>query len=215
MELGKADVRRVKLTKLNPAAYNPRKIRDEAFEGLSGSIDRFGLISLIIWNERSGNIVGGHQRYKKLMRDGETETDVVVVDLDHDDEVALNIVLNSPQIRGDFTKEVVGLLERVEVEIGSAFNDMGLSDLHNYIKRLKFDKDLPGTGSDKDSGSEGSDDEGDYGDDDDDGESAVISCPRCQSLWRMSDNKVIFNAIKEASKDSDEVEGGEGQAGEG
>lgn len=208
MELGKADVRRVKLTKLNPAAYNPRKIRDEAFEGLSSSIDRFGLISLIVWNERSGNIVGGHQRYKKLVRDGETETDVVVVDLDHDDEVALNIVLNSPQVRGDFTKDVVGLLERVEVEIGSAFNDMGLSDLHNYIKRLKFDKDLPGTGPDKGSGDyDGSNDGGeDYGSDED-GDSAVISCPRCRSLWRMSDNKVIFNAIEEAKKDSDEVEG--------
>jgi hypothetical protein len=207
MELGKADVRRVKLTGLNPAPYNPRLIRDEAFEGLSGSIDRFGLLSLIIWNERTGNIVGGHQRYRKLVRDGETETDVVVVDLDDDAEVALNIALNSPHIRGDFTKEVVALLEKVEVQIGSAFNEVGLADLHNYIKRLKFDKDGPG---------DGPGDGPEPGDGDpppNEGDSAVISCPRCGSLWRMADNKVIFNAIEEAKKDGDEVDGEDGEAG--
>jgi hypothetical protein len=198
MDLGKADVRRMKLTKLNPAAYNPRKIRDVAFEGLSGSIDRFGLISLIIWNERTGNIVGGHQRYKKLMRDGETETDVVVVDLDHDSEVALNIALNNPSIRGDFTKEVVGLLEKVEVQMGSAFNNIGLSDLHNFIKRLRFDFD--------DDGPSGSGDS--YDDDEEsppkpDDEGVVISCPRCGSLWRMADEKVVFDAL-EAARNSEE-----------
>jgi len=209
-ELGKADVRRMKLTELNPAPYNPRLIRDEAFEGLSGSIDRFGLMSLIVWNERTGNIVGGHQRYKKLVRDGETETDVVVVDLDHDAEVALNIALNSPHIRGDFTKDVVSLLETAEVQLGSAFNEVGLADLHNYIKRLRFDG--PGEGG---GGGEGG--EGGGGEDPppEDGDSAVISCPRCGSLWRMADEKVVFNALEEArkEKDGDEVGGADGQAG--
>lgn len=210
MELGKADVRRMKLTKLNPAPYNPRVIREDAFEGLSGSIDRFGLLSLIIWNERTGNIVGGHQRYKKLVKDGETETDVVVVDLDHDAEVALNIALNSPHIRGDFTKDVVALLEKAEVQIGSAFNEVGLSDLHNYIKRLKFDGDEgPGEGS-----GEGSGEGGDGDPPPDDGDSAVISCPRCGSLWRMADEKVVFDALEEARKeeDGDEVAGADCQA---
>lgn len=210
MKLGKADVRRVKLTELKPAVYNPRQIREEAFEGLSGSIDRFGLLSLIIWNEKTGNIVGGHQRYKKLVSDGETETDVVVVNLDHDNEVALNILLNSPHVRGDFTKEVVGLLEKVEVQIGSAFNNLGLADLHNYVKRLKFDVDFTGDGGSRD------DAPNDSGGDDtppEDDDSAVISCPRCSSLWKMSDNKVIFNALEEAKKNnSDEVESPDCQA---
>lgn len=209
MDLGRADVRRVKLTELNPAPYNPRLIKDEAFEGLSGSIDRFGLLSLIVWNEQTGNIVGGHQRYRKLEQDGETETDVVVVSLDHDSEVALNIALNSPQIRGDFTKEVVGLLERVEVQIGSAFNDLGLNDLHSYVKNLKLDKE-PKDGEKEKSNSG----EADYEEEEpppSNGDSAVISCPRCGSLWKMADNKVIFDAIKEERK-GDKVESGDGQS---
>ena len=202
MDLGKADVRRMRIVELRPAAYNPRLIKDDSFEGLSGSIDRFGLLSLIVWNERTKNIVGGHQRYKKLVRDGETETDVIVVDLDDDEEVALNIALNNPDIRGDFTRDVISLLEKVEVQIGSSFNDIGLSDLHKHLKGLKFDVDGSKKGP--------VDAPGDYEDRvPESSDSAVISCPRCGSLWKMADNKVIFNALKEA-EDSDKVEGRDG-----
>jgi len=199
MELGDCEVRKKKLKDLNPAAYNPRVITDGAFHGLGGSIEKFGLMSLIIWNERTGNIVGGHQRYRYLAESGETETDVVVVDLDDDSEISLNIALNNPQMRGDFTKDIVALLMKSEAQIGNAFGDIGLDDLHNYVKRLKFDK---GEKGEKDPKSEEEDPDPDESTD---GEpDAVISCPRCASMWRMTDNKVIFNAL-EAAKQSDEV----------
>jgi hypothetical protein len=202
------NIQRMKLADLKPAEYNPRKMRDEARQGLGSSIGEFGMLVPIIWNEQSGNIVGGHQRYEHLLAIGETETDVVVVNLDHDREVALNIALNNKAIRGDFTKEVVDLLRLSEAQIGTMFKELGLLDLHNYVRRLKFDDDK----SPKDKGT--GDGTGDGGGEDDppltDSPNAVICCPRCQSKWRMSDNKVVYNAIAAgAAKPSGEEEGDE------
>jgi len=197
------EVRRMKLTELKPASYNPRKMRDEARQGLGSSIGRFGMMVPIVWNERSGNIVGGHQRYDHLIAISEEETDVVVVDLDHDHEVALNIALNNRAIRGDFTQEVVGLLEMSEAQLGNTFKELGLLDLHNYVKRLKFD-DGEKDPKDKNSG----DGNGDGKDDDpiESGPNAVICCPRCKSRWKMSDNQVVHNAMKPAQQKEDDVE---------
>ena len=203
---GDAEVRRVKLIDLNPATYNPRKISETALEGLGSSIEQFGLLSLIVWNERTGNIVGGHQRFRKLVEGGESETDVVVVDLSDDEEVALNIVLNSPFARGDFTSDVKVLLEKVEVQVGSVFNDLRLNDLHEQISRSlnkgkQNDKKEPSGGDEPDPSPEYREYESE-----DDVPEAVIVCPGCKSMWRMSDNEVILDAQEE---DSEPVDGGD------
>ena len=88
-------IREMKLEDIRPADYNPRKIKAKAKKGLDGAIDYFGLLSLIVWNERSGNIVGGHQRYDHLVEQGDISTPVVVGDWDEEEERVLNIALNS------------------------------------------------------------------------------------------------------------------------
>ena len=73
----------IELSQLNPAAYNPRKDLqpdDPEYQKLKKSIMEFELVEPIIWNKRSGNIVGGHQRRKILEELGHTETTVVTVD---------------------------------------------------------------------------------------------------------------------------------------
>jgi hypothetical protein len=40
----------------------------------------------IVWNEVTGNIVGGHQRYKVLVNEGATEVDCVVVHIENRDD---------------------------------------------------------------------------------------------------------------------------------
>jgi site-specific DNA-methyltransferase (adenine-specific) len=113
---------------LKPATYNPRTITERALSGLKNSIDRFGAVSPIVWNERTGNIVGGHQRYKVLLEEGETETDVVVVDLSLDEEMALNIALNNPAIQGDWSDDIEALLKKFkpvdEIFQGLRFDDL-------------------------------------------------------------------------------------------
>ena len=178
------EVQRKRLVDLDPAPYNPRKIKDTALEGLGTSIEEFGLLSHIVWNKRSGNIVGGHQRYRKLVEMGETETDVVVVDLDHDDEVSLNLLLNNPYARGEFTSDAKVMLEKVEVQIGSLFNDLRLNDLHEQIsKAAKGGDKSPGSGGGGDGGPPPAPPE----------EDACIVCPWCKGVWRMSDEEVLSN----------------------
>ena len=192
LQLGDCEVRTVKLSDLRPAVYNPRKIGDESFEGLGQSIDKFGMLIPIIWNERTGNIVGGHQRYKHLKESGETETQVVVVNLDDNDEVALNIVLNSKMVRGDFTKDVVNLLAMSQAQLGNAFDNINLDGLFTKMKKKKWDKEPKEPKEPKDP-PEPKDPEED--DEPPDGPEALIVCPKCQSKWKMSNDEVVHNAV--------------------
>ena len=87
-------IRRVPLSSLNPAPYNPRvqlKPGDAEFESLRRSMGSFGCVEPLVWNTRTGHLVGGHQRLAVLKAAGATETDVSVVDLPLAREQALNL----------------------------------------------------------------------------------------------------------------------------
>lgn len=101
---------RIPLADMKPAAYNPRKISDPARKGLRRSLEKFGLLDKIVWNKRSGNIVGGHQRYKELVDAGNEDAWAIVVDLDPTDEKVLNVVLNNKEIAGEFDEAMLGPL---------------------------------------------------------------------------------------------------------
>jgi DNA modification methylase len=96
---------------LFPADYNPRKDLkpgDPEYEKLKRSIEQFGYVEPVIWNEKTGRVVGGHQRLKVLTDMGITEVDVVVVDMDTEKEKALNIALN--KISGEWDTEKLALV---------------------------------------------------------------------------------------------------------
>ena len=92
------NIQKVPVSKLKPAKYNPRKDLkpgDPAYEKIKRSMNDFGYVDPIIWNEVTGNIVGGHQRFKVLKAEGAQEIMCVVVHIENPaDEKALNIVLN-------------------------------------------------------------------------------------------------------------------------
>lgn len=109
-------IKRMKLDKLRPAAYNPRialKPGDPEFERLKSSIETFGNVEPIVWNKRTGNVVGGHQRLAVLKELGEKETDVSVVDLTAEDEKLLNIALNKIKGEWDYDR-LTDLLKQFE-----------------------------------------------------------------------------------------------------
>lgn len=120
-------IKRMPISALKPAKYNPRKDLkpgDPAYEKIRRSLHEFGYVDPVIWNEVTGNIVGGHQRYKVLTAEGATEIDCVVVHIENpQEEKALNIALN----------KAVGEWEPV-----------ALADLLNDLKLSGYDVDATG-----------------------------------------------------------------------
>ena len=104
-------IRKVPVVEINPAKYNPRiklKPGDPDYEKLSKSIKSFGYVDPIIWNEQTGNLVGGHQRLSVLLEQGYTAIEVSVVDLPLEQEKALNLALN--RIQGDWDEDKLAVL---------------------------------------------------------------------------------------------------------
>lgn len=111
------------IAKLIPAAYNPRKDLqpgDRAYEALLHSFDEFGYVAPIIYNEQTGNLVGGHQRLKILEAKEYTEVETVIVNLSEEDEKTLNIALNKIKGRWDYEK-LPDLLQEID-EAGKLAN---------------------------------------------------------------------------------------------
>lgn len=101
----------IKVERLLPANYNPRKDLkpgDAEYEKLKRSIEQFGYVEPVIWNKTTGRVVGGHQRLKVLLDMGITEVECVVVEMDEENEKALNIALN--KISGEWDKDKLALL---------------------------------------------------------------------------------------------------------
>ena len=100
-------VREIEIGKLNPAPYNPRVSLEPGmpeYDKLKRSIETFGDVEPVVWNKRTGNVVGGHQRLR-VMRDlGWQQIPCSVVDLDEKDEKLLNLALNKIKGKWDYGK---------------------------------------------------------------------------------------------------------------
>lgn len=117
------------LKDLKAAPYNPRRISPAALQGLTNSIERFGNVRPIVFNKRTGHVVGGHQTIKSLRSQKVENAQVVLVDIDENDEKALNIALNNPAIAGEFTDDLQSLLAAVKAGDEQLFSDLLLGEL--------------------------------------------------------------------------------------
>jgi len=77
----KWQIQEVLLADVKELPDNPRTIDEGEMSGLSASIARFGYVEPIVWNERSGHVIGGNQRYAVLLRAGVKKAKMVVVNL--------------------------------------------------------------------------------------------------------------------------------------
>lgn len=83
------------ISDLKAAPYNPRLSTAKQEKQLKQSLQKFGLVEPIIYNKRTGFIVGGHFRVRELKKLGYKNVDCVIVDLSLEDEKELNIRLNA------------------------------------------------------------------------------------------------------------------------
>lgn len=97
----------IDIKKLKAADYNPRvelKAGMRDYEALQASIETFGQVEPIVWNKRTGNVVGGHQRLTVLKDMGAKTALCNVVDLSLEEEKVLNLALNKIKGEWDYAK---------------------------------------------------------------------------------------------------------------
>ena len=109
----KLNIVEVSVNELNPSEYNPRKWDKQAIDGLTASIERFGLVDPIICNSaenRKNVVIGGHFRLNIAKKLGFIEVPVVYINIpDIEREKELNIRLNKNT--GSFDWELLAKFE--------------------------------------------------------------------------------------------------------
>ena len=128
------------LSDLQPHPRNPREITPAALAGLGHSIEEYGDLSGLTWNQRNGKLVCGHQRLKALgagatfgggavfAPNGERFA-VRVVDWDEPKHLAAMVVANSPHIAGQWLPELSGILDELAAPLEDTFFDLRLDEL--------------------------------------------------------------------------------------
>lgn len=163
------ETKKMNIDDLFPADYNPRldlQPGDPDYEALKRSILEFGYVDKIIWNKRTGRVVGGHQRLKVLKELGFTELYVTIIDEPEAREKMLNIALN--KIEGDWDTQ---LLKDLLEELDTGENDIELTGYtEEEIESLMTQFHVP----DFEPGSE--DEQGEL---DEFKEPETVICPKC------------------------------------
>lgn len=150
----------MKLSDLKAAKYNPRKISKEAMNGLKHSIESFGNIADITYNQRTGNLVCGHQRVEALKEkygdleiikvDNEVVKDsyfisspdyyypVYMVDWPIEKEKAANIAANSKYLAGQWTPDLGNLLGEIQADLPDLFDSLNFELLLDDVPEIEI-----------------------------------------------------------------------------
>lgn len=132
------------IEELIPANYNPRKDlqpNDTEYIKIKRSIETFGYVDPIIVNERTGVIVGGHQRLKVLKDLGYDEVDVSVVDLSEENEKALNVALNKISGEWDFAllKDLLEELDASSIDV--ELTGFDIDEMENLMTQFQVEEE--------------------------------------------------------------------------
>ncbi|MCZ6652566.1 MAG: DNA modification methylase [Planctomycetota bacterium] len=139
-------IKKIPIGRINPAPYNPRrdlKPDDPQYQHLVSSMSEFGYVEPVVWNERTGHLVGGHQRFKVLLAQGILEINVSVVNLSLNREKALNIALN--KVAGDWDDDkLASLLAELtaDPEFDLEVTGFGLPDVEQLLAKLSGGDEL-------------------------------------------------------------------------
>ncbi len=126
---------------------NPRRITDQAAAGLSVSLSEFGDLSGIVFNERTQQLVCGHQRIDQIRkRWGELpiEGDVIRSPEGHEFRVRLvdwpiakqraaNVAANSQRIAGEFTDGLDVILSEIKSDTPELYDSLLFAELQHAV----------------------------------------------------------------------------------
>jgi hypothetical protein len=126
------NIQTIPIVDIKRAKYNPRKALkhgDPAYEKLKKAVLEFGLVEPLVWNSRTKNLVGGHQRLSIIEERGDSQVEVSVVDLDEHAEKVLNLALNKQGGEWDFAT-LADLLQELDAgDIDMEITGFGIEEL--------------------------------------------------------------------------------------
>ena len=130
---------RKRIADMERATYNPRvelQPGDAEYETLKRSLEQFGMVEPVVWNERTNRVVGGHQRLTVEAALGHEEVDVSVVDLDEIKEKELNIALNKVGGRWD-TEELSAVFDSLgDRALETGFTQPEIDEVQAKLEQL-------------------------------------------------------------------------------
>lgn len=132
--LGAAEYRTMQLDQITPAPYNPRvdlTPEDPEYQKIKSSIIDHGLIQPIVYNEQTGNAVGGNQRLKILKDIGITQAVCAVIRVPLVREMEISVALNKHDNLWDREK-----LREIMIQ----FRDEGYDPLRTGFDQYEFEQ---------------------------------------------------------------------------
>ena len=136
----------LKRSEIRMADYNPRKLSDEARKALKKNIKENGLLGGIIVNERTGNIVSGHQRmsiadevnkYNPNTHENDFDIKVEIISVDDKKEKELNIFMNSRSTQGEYDyKKLAQIFPDIDASLA------GLDDVDISMIEIELPTDI-------------------------------------------------------------------------
>jgi ParB-like chromosome segregation protein Spo0J len=136
---------KMKRSELHANPYNPRTITKQARDKLAKGLKRHGLVQPVVWNKRTGRLVGGHQRLdimdsimvSKLPKQKnpsktiniDYELQVAVIDVDEAKEQEIAILLNAEQAMGGWdTEKMAKVFKEFDLSLdGIGFDKLDLA----------------------------------------------------------------------------------------
>ncbi len=110
---------------LLPDLENPRRISEETLDNLKESLVQYGFIQPVIYNKRTNQIVGGHQRVKAAVKEGLTEIPVIYVNWSKKKQKSANLALNRISGEWDYLK-LEDYIQSIDLE------EKDIDDLDDY-----------------------------------------------------------------------------------
>lgn len=127
------NIMEIDISKIKVAPYNPRKELEPGtheYEVIKRSIKEFDLVEPLVWNQKTGNLISGHQRFKILKERGDKKIPVSVVDLSVEKERALNITLNNQFVNGLWDESALSqILKEIELTTPDLYDSLEMAPL--------------------------------------------------------------------------------------
>jgi hypothetical protein len=144
MKIKQSETVVINRSQISFAPYNPRKKNQKVIDALKKNFKKVGFLGGIVWNETSGNIVGGHKRVEALDLlngyDGKNDYEIKVekVNLDDKTEKEQNIFLNNKRVQGEMDYEMLAkILPDIDVEL-AGLDEYDVSLVKSIVPDFNF-----------------------------------------------------------------------------